>query len=462
MKLLSILSALICACLLGISVSADTLPERTAEPEPILRSASPLLIDNAHVYAHMQQSYSQGYEPVIEGDDAVIVLPLICEDDEKPDSVRVSVTPQPDSPFIVRSYEQTVPLALHADSDGAEHEIYLAVFRLAMHAERMNGSYPVQIFAGELGSYTVYVNITDGKDPNAQDPAPEPEPFTEPQPDPAPKEEPVVLMPKILVQNVTGGAVQAGGTAELHVILKNTSRTEALQNLTVTASAPECFSLVSADTLYFERVPANAEFEAVFTCQAAPDAPAGAVSMPLQFDFAYGKGMTGSGTGNAGIQIGQPVKMSFPQVVLPAEAVVSDRLELHIQALNLGVTAAQNVRAELVCDGLLPEGTAFLGAVSGGTSAETPLGVQVTAKRGAEPYGESEGQIIFTYADESGMEHTETQNFTIMLKSPFSERRAEPKQASPKYWLWIMAGIGGGILLLAAYLFYRHRKRVQG
>lgn len=460
MKLLSILSAWICACLLGISVSADTLSERTAEPEPVLRSASALLIDNTHVYAHMQQSYSQGYEPVIEGDDAVIVLPLICEAEEKPDSVRISVTPQPDSPFIVRSYEQTVPLALHADTDGAEHEIYLAEFRLAMHAERMNGSYPVQLLAGELGAYTVYVNVTDGKDPNAQEPAAEPEPVAEPQPDPEPKEAPVVLMPKILVQRGSC-TVQAGGTAELHVILKNTSRTEALQNLTVTAAAAEPVSLRSADTLFFEKIPANAEFEAVFTCQAAPDAAAGIYPLPLQFDFAYGKGMTGSGSGSVSMEITQQVKMSFPQVVLPAEAVVSDRLELHIQALNLGVTPSQNVRAELVCDGLLPEGTAFLGTVSGGTSAESPLGVQVTAKRGAEPYGESEGQIIFTYADESGIEHTETQNFTIMLKSPFSERRAEPKQASPKYWLWIMAGIGGGILLLASYLFYRHRKRVQ-
>ena len=69
---------------------------------------------------------------------------------------------------------------------------------------------------------------------------------------------------------------------------------------------------------------------------------------------------------------------------------------------------------------------------------------------------------MFTYEDASGTEQTEAQDFTLMLKSPFSGRPAEPKQASPNNWLWIMAGIGGGILLLAAYLFFRHRKRVQG
>ncbi len=457
MRFFQIITALICACLLCIPVSAEELPEQTGLPETTPKSAPVLLIDNAHIYEHMQQSYAQGYEPLIDGDTAVIVLPLCCEEDQKPESVRISAKLQPDSPFIVRNYERTVPLAVHLDSDGAEHEIYLAEFRLAMQAERVNGCYPVMLQVADFGAYTVYVNITDGIDPNAKEPEAPPEPVSELEP----KEDPVILMPKILVQNVNGGSLQAGESAELHITLKNTSRTESLQNLTLTASAAAPFSLQSADTLYFEQVAANAEFEAVFVCQAASDATAGTYTMPLQFDFAYSKGMTGAGSGNVRLTVTQPVRMEFPAVVFPAEAVVSDRLELHIQAINLGAAAAQNVRAELTCDGLLPEGTAFLGSVSGGTSAESVLHVQVTAKRGAELYGETSGQIVFTYEDASGTEQTETQNFTIMLKSPFSERPAEPKQASPKYWVWIMAGIGGGILLLMAYLIVRRRKRVQ-
>ena len=452
MRFIQMIAALICACLLCIPVSAEDLPEQTDLQESVPASAPVLLIDNAHIYANMQQSYAQGYEPLIDGDYAVIVLPLCCESAEKPDSVRVSVGLEPGSPFVVKNYEQTVSLAVHTDTDGSAHEIYLAEFWLAMYRDRVNGCYPVMLQVADFGAYTVYVNITDGIDPNAQTAEPV---QTEP------KEEPVILMPKILVQSIAGGSMQAGESAELHITLKNTSRTEALQNLTLTASAAAPFSLQSADTLYFEQIAANAEFEAVFVCQAAPDAPAGSYTLPLQFDFAYGKGMTGSGSGNVRLTVTQPVRMEFPAVVLPAEAVVSDRLELHIQAINLGAAAAQNVRAELTCDGLLPEGTAFLGSVSGGTSAESVLHVLVTAKRGAELYGETSGQILFIYEDASGSEHTETQDFTLMLKSPFSERPAEPKQASPKYWLRIMAGIGGGILLLTAYLILRRRKRVQ-
>lgn len=457
MRFFQIITALICACLLCIPVSAEELPEQTDKPEAAAKSAPVLLIDNAHIYEHMRQSYAQGYEPLIDGDTAVIVLPLCCEHDEKPESVRISAKLQPDSPFIVRNYEQTVPLAVHPDSDGAEHEIYLAEFRLAMQSARFNGCYPVMLQVADFGTYTVYVNITDGIDPNAKEPEMPLEPVYEPEQ----KEEPVILMPKILVQSVEGSSVQAGESAELHITLKNTSRTEALQNLMLIASAAAPFSLQSADTLYFEKVAANAEFEAVFVCQAASDAAAGTYTLPLQFDFAYGKGMNGAGSGNVRLTVTQPVRMDFPAVVFPAEAVVSDRLELHIQAINLGAAAVQNVRAELTCDGLLPEGTAFLGSVSGGTSAESVLKVQVTAKHCAELYGETSGQIVFTYEDASGSEYTETQDFTLMLKSPFSERPAEPQQASPKYWVWIMAGIGGGILLLTAYLIVRRRKRVQ-
>ncbi len=453
-KLISILSALICACLLCIGVSAEELPVQTDIPEIAPKEETPvLLIDNMNVYENMQQSYAQGYEPMIVGEEAIIVLPLCCTHENRPESLRLSVRLEPDSPFIVKNYEQTVPLALHTDTSGIEHTVYLAEVRLAMYMDRVNGCYPVQLQVAEFDTFTVYVNITDGIDPNAEEPAPPPET--------APPEEPVILMPKILVQGVSGGDIQAGETAELHVILKNTSRTESLQNLTVTASASAPIQMKSAHTLYFEQIPANAEFETVFCCQTATDTAAGTYFLSLQFDYAYGKGMTGSGSGNAAMTVSQPVRMSFPQVLLPAEAVVSDRLELHIQAINLGVTAAQNVRAELKCDGLLPEKTAFLGSVSGGTSAECILNVQVSSKHGAEMYGETAGQLVFTYADESGREHTETQDFSLVLKSPFSERKAEPEQVSPKYWIWIMAGIFGGILLLTVYLMIRRRKRGQ-
>lgn len=416
-------------------------------------SAAPIIqIENAHIYENMEQSYAMGYEPLTDGDYAVIVLPLCCEGDAAPESLRISVVLDPNSSaFVVRNYEQTVPLAVHTASDGTEQEIYLAEFWLPLSDDRINGCYPVQFSVAGGSAFTVYVNITDGIDPNAEDPAPPPET--------TPPEAPVILQPKILIQSMSGDRIAAGQTAELHITLQNTSHTETLQNLTVTAAAPPYLTLeAAADTLYFEEIPADAEFEAVFRICTAADTPAGSYDLPLQFDFAYAKGMTGAGSGTARLTVAQPVQMAFPTVSVPAEAVVSDRLELHIQALNLGIATASNVRAELTADGLLPEGTAFLGEVAGGTSAEAVLYVQVSSKRGAELYGITTGQITFTYTDEVGVDHTETQDFAVTLKSPFSNRTTEPQQADSRAWLWIMAGIGGAILVLSGLLFYRRKR----
>ena len=490
MKLIRLLSALLCAGMLCVPVSAEeltvsaemretaettictetaeiiemtavtapltdtetkNLPESQKDADNEMPSAPVIRIDNSHVYDHMKQSYAKGYEPITDGGYAVIVLPLCCENESKPESLRVSaMLDAGSSAFIVKNYEQTVPLTTQTADDGSEQEIYLAEFWLELSDERINGCYPVQMQVADFNTYTVYVNITDGIDPNAKEPEP---PVTEPP------EEPVILQPKILVQRISGGEINAGETAELHISLKNSSHIEMLQNLTVTASANAPLVLeAAADTLYFERIGADEVFETVFRCKSNAGTPAGIYDIPLQYDFAYGKGMTGTGSGTARVTVGQPVKMAFPQVIVPTEAVVSDCLSLHLQAMNLGASAVSNVRAELTANGLLPEETAFIGTVNGGTSADAVLNVQVSSKRGTEPYGETEGQIIFTYTDENGQDHTETQNFTLMLKSPFSERTSAPEQADSHAWMWIMAGIGSAILLLSAVLIFRRKR----
>lgn len=472
MKMMRILSAVLAAQLLMIPVLAEedieVMPEETAvsnetaapeeqedlkeKDEAVPPKALPQMqIDNTHRYEYMDETYAEGYEPVTRGDYAVVVLPLCCDAEEKPDAVRISVgLDTMDSPFVVKNYEQTVSHGLYTDADGDAHDIYLAEFWLAMYADRVNGCYPVRLQIADGTCYTVYVNITDGIDPNAKEPEP---PVTT-----AP-EEPVILMPKLLIQNVSGQAVNAGETAELRITLKNTSHTEALLNLTLTASVPPEITLEGvSDTLYFEQIAADAEIEAIFRCRTDANLNPGVYPLTLQYDFAYHKGMPGTGTGTARIEVSQPEKMQFPDVVIPAEAVVTDKLSLHLQALNLGVSSVKNVRAELICDGLIPERTVLFGAVDGGTSQEQTLNVTVRSRSGAEPYGKTAGTLRFSYEGADGQTHEASQAFELELKSPFTERPAEPEKTDSKNWYGIMAGIGGGILLLSGVLLYRRKR----
>lgn len=452
---------MLCLLLMGIPVTADdSAPEKdgsAVQPEPMPCS---LLLDNAHVYDYMPQSYAEGYEPQTVGDYAVLVLPLSCDADEAPESVRASVSlgDPSSSPFVIKNYEQTVPLAMHTASDGNAYPRYLVQFWLAMYTDRMNGCYPVevQVSGGDAAaSFTLYVNIRDGLWPQTDEPEQQlPE-----------KEEPVILCPKALVKSCTApdGAAAAGETVPVRFTLQNTSRSEALKNVTVTASV-QSESLVlqdASDTLFFEEIGAGAEFEAAFRYAVKPDAPAGQYEITLQLDYAYAKGMTGSGTLRGALAVSQPLRIEFSPVAVPSEAVVSDRLELNVQAMNLSRSPAANVRAVLECDGLLPDGAAFLGEVAGGAEQTGILTARVTSRSGSEPYGQTDGSITFYYTDEAGQEHSEVQAFSLNIKSPFSERKTEPQQVRPTNWYGIMAAIGGGILLLCGYFVLRHRKRGQ-
>ena len=169
-----IISSFLCMLVLILSmvpsvVFADetTLPaeEPTETTESIEVQESELCelyIDNTHIYDYMTQSYSQGYEPQISGDYAVVVLPLSYTGDLMPDKLRATVDlgDVSISPFEIKNYEQTVYPQIHKATDGSENNIFLVQFWLEMKTERINGSYPVTVTVkGEETEavFTVYV-----------------------------------------------------------------------------------------------------------------------------------------------------------------------------------------------------------------------------------------------------------------------------------------------------------------
>lgn len=252
----------------GPSGAASPIPEGTGSqpdvpsPEPGA-DAPKLFLDNTNIYENMEKSYSQGYMPAVRGNEAILVLPLLCEGELKGNCLRARVgLGDAQSPFIKNNYEKTVELSLNPVNQGKKQvEGYCVSFPLALKSQRVNGSYPVAIeimAAGNGGAilqetFTVYVTIWDGKDPDA---SPEPKPTPRPSP-----EEPAVLPPRVVVtkceaasleKDAVPGTVNAGNKMRLKAWLKNTSKTEKLENLLVTAAAPtENFSLESTSDSIF-------------------------------------------------------------------------------------------------------------------------------------------------------------------------------------------------------------------
>lgn len=450
-----------------------TLAPTPAPTPPPAEDPAKLYIDNKNLYQSMTKPYAQGYIPTVENGTATVVLPLLCQGRLQGGVLRAKAVFAADGPFVTKNYEQTVELKEHPVNGGRQTVSgYCVTFPLQLESGRMNGSYPVVITVAGTDSagqdiqeeFTVYVSITDGKDPNAT-PVPEPVPTPEPEP-------PVVLGPKVLVQSCQAvslepeaqpGVINAGDRIRVTATLVNTSQSQTLENMAVTAASPgEGFALTSAsDSIYIGTLAAGGTVDVTYDYQIKPETPAGQYEIVLSYDFAYNKGETGSGSGSARVNVSQPLEMEFSLSRMPSEAVLSDTVEVTVQAINLSRAKAYNVRAVLEGDGLSPNGTAFIGDLEGGSSGEKPLQVTVTGLTQSEfSYGPTSGTVTYYYENGDGREFTETGSFTVDIKSPFSGQK--PKEADDPGQFWvivgaiavILAGFGG----VFAWQFFRRRR----
>lgn len=420
-----------------------------------VQEALKLVIDNQNRYTGMDKTYSDGYTPTVANGAVQVVLPLLCKNGSLKNeelSVSVNLGDSSTMPFVNRNYNKTVRQQTVTTLDGITIDgVYLVEAVFDLKSNRINGSYPVVFtVAGvdEAGtsveqSFAIYVNISDGVNPDA-------EPTTE-----AVTEEPVTYAPKVLVEDckVSEEQVYAGDDIEVTVTLRNTSKTETIQNMTITASAAgEYFTIQSAsDSIYIGSIPAERTTDVVLKYQVNPETPQGQYDLTLSMDYADSKGNTYSGNGNAKLNILQSLHVEFDKLQIVSEAKVADTIDATIQVMNLGRCRIYNVRAVLECDGLKPSGTIFIGDMESGTTENASTTVVVTSlTEGNSLYGATTGTITYFYEDEAGNEYTQTEEVSFTVKTPFSETQIEDTEEPGQWWV-IMAVIGILLLLIGGY-----------
>lgn len=450
-----ILSSLFLMC---ITAYAEDGTETAPDTAPLVPEApATLSIDNQNTYDGMDKSYSEGYVPRVSEGYATVVIPLICDGELEGNRLCASVNlgDSMSMPFVCKNYEKTVSLSAES--------LYLVSFSLELKWDRVNGNYPVSVNISATDkngnaiqeTITVYIVINDGKDPNAKEEEPEEE---------------IVLTPKVLVQSYECVAItddgetaviKAGDKIKVKVTLVNTSGTESLKNITVTANATtDSFILQSvSDTIYINSVGAGAAFDVIYEYETKADMPAGQYNIGISYDFAYGKGMSSAGSGNARVTITQPLEMELSITQIPSKAVISDTVSVGVQAINLSRAKAYNVRAVIEADGFSPMGTIFIGDVDGGMSAEGMGQVTVTGlTKGNFSYGQTKGTVTFYYEDADGNELTEVKNFTTTIESPFSGE-AKNEEDNPAQWWLIMAVI---VVVIATAVTVVVIKKIKG
>ena len=422
--------------------------------------AMTLKIDDANQYDGMEKPYKDGYVPTNANGSVRIVFPILSEGELKGNTLRAALDlgDAQTAPFVFKNYEKDIKLqTVKVNANTKEVSAYVADFTVDLKKKRTNGSYPVilKVTAKDKKGnpveqeFTTYVTIADGIDPDAT---------TEETVEPVAEELPT-FAPKVMVKSYkySKSEILPGDEVKADIVLLNTSKENTVKNMTIAVTADtESFTLLSqSDSIYIEKIAPQEETTISFSYRVNAKTAAGQYDFDLAMDYADGDGNTYTTTGKAKIMIGQSSEMQFDALNFPTEVVVADVVEANVQAMNLGRSKIYNVRAEIVADGLKPQGTIFIGDMEPGTAATGSTQVSVSSLSGSKLYGNTEGTITYYYEDESGKEYTEEATFTTTIKSPFSDQKEETTPDNTNQWWVIMAVVIGCIVVAAGVIIAR-------
>lgn len=440
-----------------VNVFAD---EETAEDvKPV--SLVKLSLDNGNRYEGMDRSYSEGYIPRVENGTAFIVVPIISSEKLKNNSLTASLNlgDTQSMPFVCKNYVKNIYLQKSNVNDNTSVvEGYVASFALELKGDRYNGSYPVTVSisasdtSGQdiMQEFQLYVNITDGKDPNQPETT---EPVTEAPPS---------FQPKVLVQSYKFSKenVMAGEDVTVDITLINTSMEETVKNMTVSVKEQaEFFTLLNpSDTAFAGDIPPGGTAVVSYSYNVNAATLQGQYNFDVTMDYNDSKGGAYSGAGTVKLTVLQPVQVQFDDLNINETAEVADVINASVQAMNLGKGKAYNVRAVIEGNGLIPEGTLFIGDLEAGQAAVGSTKVSVTGLSDADSmYGDTKGKVTFYYKDETGKEYNESREFTMTITSPFSDKNKEETDEPGQWWI-IMAVMTSIIIVFIICIVLRVRK----
>jgi hypothetical protein len=444
------------------------LAEEEAEPpQPTqTETATSLEIDNVHIFDGMNKAYEGGYIPTVKDGKATVILPLISNGDIKNNTI--SVTPNlgdtASSPFVYGNYQKTISRQDNSVTGGATVSSFLVRFDFPLVSGRYNGVYPVviDVQAQAAGgspiqqTFTTYITIADGKDPNATPPTPQPE-------KPA-------SQPKVIVSgySISPEAVMAGEEFTANITLKNTSEKKSVQNMTVTAScdSPGLLLENDSDTFFISKLGKGAETSIELSYKADLEIVPQLynITLTIQYDNSDATPLTSSGT--VPVIISQPLRVEMDTPQIPQEVNAGDTFPLSVQVMNMGRSKAFNVRCELSALGLIPSSSVFIGNLEAGTAMTGDTNVFVGTKdmsegyTGTDQYGATKGIITLIYEDEDGKEYTQQIDIATNINTPVIPQADEPEEEPEKagqWWISLLIGITV-ILGLAAILIVRVKK----
>ena len=431
-------------------------PEPTPQPTPV---ADKLIIDSWNLYDGMDKTYGAGYVPRIVNGCCYIIFPLIGETYDGKVTVTADLGATADSPFVFGNYSQTA----------AGWARYVFMFEIPLVKGRINGSYPVTLRADYLDvlgqqkqqSFTLYVTVTDGKNP--------------PDPNDVPKQE--VEKPELFISNciITPDTVSGEEifTAEVTIDNIGTIRARSVR----LSYGSEAAGIIPADTnnaMHLENIASGESATVSFAIRTTGDVLAGEQPFYVTLDYIDLYGGVYTNTRTFLVHVTQPAKMSCDPVSLPKEITAGETISLPANVFNIGKSPLRNVTVNLTGAGLFPTSSVFLGDIQPGQAGYGELKVFVgmlsMTEGYTESYGKTTGVYTISYKDDAGEVHTAEQQLSTEIKQPViagektdAEKKAEEEQkrAMSQWWISALAAFAVIAIIVAVIVVSKFARMMR-
>ena len=443
------------------------MPEPTATPRPGGATATELVIDTAYVYKGMAKSYADGYLPTVVNDKALFVLPLLG--DALGDVVRVTPDISLSGPFLYGNYQFDLSKSSETatDSVGSQvsREVFLVRLDLALAKNRYNGTYPLtfEVSYTDMNgqpaqqSFTLQVTIADGRNPSSGGGGG----------GPSAVKKPVVVL---TAGEVSANTIAGGDSFTLSLQLKNVGELEA-RNIRV-LSASDGQGIYRADSLapvFLSRLNVEESAEMAFPFASEKTVFAGRHGLTVTFSYEDKYGNLYSDTVPLQINVTQEASIGFDEMKLPETLTSGDTFTQPVCVYNTGYAPIYNVRCTLRMDGLIAA-SAFLGTLEPQQSADKAISVFVTTLPGKEKYGTTYGELVVSYEDMAGREHTEYQQLRTTIQAPVEitdeekekqEKEQKEQQTLSQWWVSLLVAIAFILILLSGIVIARFTRMLR-
>lgn len=414
-------------------VAVETVSGNDIAPATIIE---PLRIDSTNLYEGMEQTYGQGYIPRVENGKAIIILPLVGRTYDDKITVTADLGTMKDSPFVFGNYSQTAGI-----SDGA----YVFRVEILLETKRINGAYPVTMKADYLDaegnqaqqSFTVYVTITDGSDPSAQNT----------------KE--AAEKPKLFIRSceMDSKLISGEDNFTVTVTIENIGSIRARSVLLTYGS--DTVGIIPDEVnnvMHLNNIASGNSQTVSFGFQTTKDVPAGNQTFYVKLDYEDLYAGIYTETRTFLIQITQPAEVEYDSIVVPGQVTSGETFLIPINVFNTGKSTLRNVTATISAPGLFPLSSVFFGDILPGQPGNGEMEVyagRLSMTDGyTQDYGKAGGIFTITYTDDDGEIHKEEMEFSTEILRPVMEAEESDKEQETVGQWWISVLVAFAIIAI--------------